>query len=88
MTQRRLRQSESCVQRVESRDGEIGVKKLLQHLRRGHEVAFFSVHSSQERSRLLLERMTSADRIHEDVGVNENQVSVAPERIEASITLR
>lgn len=65
-------EEERCIERVEPVDRDVGVEQLLKDLGRGGERLAGVPLTPKERTSLLFERVLPPDRVHEDVGVDED----------------
>jgi len=59
-------------------DRQVRMDQFLQHLRGGAQGPPLPDRFAEEVARLVSKRMRLAHRVHEDVGVDERHVSVAP----------
>ena len=71
-------QRQRRIQRLQPPDRKIGMRQLLQNLRRRTQRSAVSIAFVEELTRRLAQRMGSTDRVHEHVRVNENHALGTP----------
>ena len=71
-------QGHGCIERLESRNWEIGMHQLLENLRRGAERRTVPIGFDEEVPSRVSKWMGSSHRVHEEVGVDKDHVLDAP----------